>query len=178
MEPTLRYPFNVRSFFTNHEYKDIGGGIELWRGFFQSIRPSPGRMLINVDISTGMMYRSGPLLNLCLEFLGGPNKPLILSPKHGLTTRIRMQLQRFISGIRVFTRSGAGGKVRSRTARVVKQLSEYGASQIRFVAKEGGEMSIPDYFRRKHNLTLLYPDILCVEVRIVSGCYHLSVSCL
>lgn len=29
MEPTLKYPFNVRSFFTNKETKDIGAGLEL-----------------------------------------------------------------------------------------------------------------------------------------------------
>lgn len=30
-----KYPFNIRSFFTNQEKKEIGLGIELWRGYFQ-----------------------------------------------------------------------------------------------------------------------------------------------
>ena len=30
-----KYPFNIRSFFTDREKKDIGQGIELWRGYFQ-----------------------------------------------------------------------------------------------------------------------------------------------
>jgi hypothetical protein len=29
MQPSLSYPFNVRSFFTNRETKDIGAGLEL-----------------------------------------------------------------------------------------------------------------------------------------------------
>lgn len=165
MEPTLRYPFNVRSFFTDHEHKYIGGGIELWRGFFQSIRPSPGRMLINVDISTGMMYREGALIDLCLDFLGR-NDPQVLAPSRGLPERTRMQLQRFISGVRVFTRSGAGAQIRSRTARVVRKLTNHGANQLTFSLKEGGQMTVAQYFVRKYNFTLRFPEILCVEVRM------------
>jgi hypothetical protein len=50
----MKYPFNIRSFFTDQECKRIGGGLELWRGYFQSVRPAIGRILINIDISTGM----------------------------------------------------------------------------------------------------------------------------
>ncbi|CAE6444858.1 unnamed protein product, partial [Rhizoctonia solani] len=53
MDPILRYPFNARSFFTDKEVRPIGGGIELWRGYFQSVRPGLASMLINIDISTG-----------------------------------------------------------------------------------------------------------------------------
>ncbi|KAH9943477.1 argonaute-like protein [Epithele typhae] len=69
MEPSMKYPFNVRSFFTKQEMKNIGGGIHLWRGYFQSVRPAIGKMLINVDISTGAMYMPGPLISVALEFL-------------------------------------------------------------------------------------------------------------
>ena len=61
MEPSLHYPSNKNSFVPIQEPRPIGGGIELWRGHFQSVRPAIGRMLINVDISTGVMYRSGSL---------------------------------------------------------------------------------------------------------------------
>lgn len=166
MEPTLRYPFNVRSFFTRDEHRDIGGGIELWRGFFQSIRPSPGRMLINVDISTGMMYRSGPLLKLCLDFLGKTD-PNALAPTHGLPDRMRMQIQRFISGVRVYTTSGTAA-TKSRTARVVRKLTTHGAKQLQFTMKEGGQMTVNDYFLRKHNFQLRFPDVLCAEVGVGS----------
>ena len=62
--------FNAHSFFTNAEMTDVGGGIMLWCGYFQSILPAICRMLINVDISTAAMDREGPLLNVCLAFLG------------------------------------------------------------------------------------------------------------
>lgn len=37
LDSPRKYPFNIRSFFTPTEKKDIGLGIELWRGYFQCV---------------------------------------------------------------------------------------------------------------------------------------------
>lgn len=101
MEPTLKYPFNVRSFYTDRETKNIGSGLVLWRGYFQSLRPALGQTLINVDISSGMMYKPGPLISLILEYIGKPaGDPMVLAPSRGLPRHIALKIQRFISGIR------------------------------------------------------------------------------
>lgn len=36
---------------------DLGGGAQLWRGIFQSARPGPGYMTINVDVAHTAFYR-------------------------------------------------------------------------------------------------------------------------
>ncbi|KIJ14682.1 hypothetical protein PAXINDRAFT_61001, partial [Paxillus involutus ATCC 200175] len=100
-EPPMKYPFDVRSFFTDRETRDIGGGLVLWRGYFQLVRPAIGRLLANVDISTGTMYKPDPLLDLCLEFLGRPGQHNILSPRRDMPDWERIRLQRFIPGIRI-----------------------------------------------------------------------------
>jgi eukaryotic translation initiation factor 2C len=166
MEPTLKYPFNVRSFFTDRETKDIGSGLELWRGYFQSVRPGIGKMLVNVDISTGTMYKPGPLLGLCLDFLGrGMNNPNILAPKKGLPDRERIRLQRFISGVRVLTTHASETGPGNRTPRVIKKLSSAGASDLTFTMREGGTLTVAEYFRSaQNNRPLKFPDVLCVEV--------------
>ncbi|KIK66591.1 hypothetical protein GYMLUDRAFT_69767 [Collybiopsis luxurians FD-317 M1] len=163
MEPTLNYPFNVRSFFTDKEKKDIGSGLELWRGYFQSVRPASNRMLINIDISTGTMYKPGPLINLCLDFFGrlGPNSsPNMLAPSAGLPDRERLRLQRFISGIRVQTPSPDGRSI----TRIIKKLSSHGASAMSFKMKEGGQMTVANYFKNVLGRPLKYPDLLCIEI--------------
>ncbi|KAF5388155.1 hypothetical protein D9615_000461 [Tricholomella constricta] len=163
MEPTMKYPFNVRSFFTNRETKDIGSGLQLWRGYFQSVRPASGRMLINVDISTGTMYKAGPLLGLCLDFLNKAD-PNALAMSRGFPDRERLRLQRFISGIRVLTKhTGADGTIQQ-TPRVVKKLSSAGANALNFTMREGGSMSVADYFYKTQNQKLQFPDVVCVEV--------------
>ncbi|KAJ7590925.1 argonaute-like protein [Mycena floridula] len=162
MEPSMKYPFNVRSFFTSRETKDIGSGLELWRGYFQSVRPGIGRMLINVDISTGCMYKAGPLLKLCLEFIG-KSDPNALAPARGLPDRERLRLQRFISGIRILTTShGPNGDVQ--TPRVIKKLSSAGANKLTFTIREGGSMTVAQYFQKTTNKALQFPDVICVEV--------------
>ncbi|TFY78817.1 hypothetical protein EWM64_g5198 [Hericium alpestre] len=162
MEPNLNYPFNVRSFFTDREKKDIGSGIILWRGYFQSVRPAVGKMLINVDISTGAMYEPGSLLSLCLKHLGQTD-PRALAPKTGLPDRERMRVQRFVAGIKILTPNNKGGKSNA-TPRVVKRLSRDGARDLTFKLGDGPTMSVADFFRTQQNQTLKYPDVICAEL--------------
>jgi eukaryotic translation initiation factor 2C len=166
MGPNLRWPFNVRSFFTDRETRDIGGGIVLWRGYFQSVRPAIGRMLINVDISTGTMYMPGPLIDLALAVLGRPGNPNALAPRQGLPDRERIRLQRFITGIKITTAHGQrdrGGQ--TPRPRVVKRLSKEGARDLTFELGDGGQQTtVADYFRGVLTRPLRFPDVICVEV--------------
>ena len=162
MEPTANYPFNVRSFFTPQETRDIGNGIVLWRGYFQSVRPAVGKMLINIDISTGMMYKPGSLIDLCLDFFGRSGQsPTILSARTHLPERERQRLQRFITGVKITT-TLAGGQGRS--PRAVRKLSTAGARDLSFSLRENVTITVADYFQKTYNHPLKYPDVLCVEV--------------
>jgi eukaryotic translation initiation factor 2C len=161
MAPNLRYPFNVRSFFTDRETRDIGGGIVLWRGYFQSVRPAIGRMLINVDISTGAMYMPGPLIDLALAVLERPGNTNALAPRQGLPDRERVRLQRFITGIRITTSHGQ--RDRRPRPRVVRKLSKDGARDLTFDLN-GQQTTVADYFRGILNHPLRFPDVICVEV--------------
>ncbi|KAK7059891.1 hypothetical protein R3P38DRAFT_2759255 [Favolaschia claudopus] len=113
--PPERFPTKGRSFFTQEGSKAIGAGLVLWCGCFQSIRPAVGRMLINVDISTGVM----------------------------LDNRMRIKLSRFIAGIRVDTRDprrpDAPG---SRPPRVVRKRNQEGASEVTFMMRDGRSMAV------------------------------------
>jgi eukaryotic translation initiation factor 2C len=160
MEPTLNYPFNVRSFFTDRETKDIGSGIQLWRGYFQSVRPGIGQMLINIDISTATMYKSGRLLDVCLEFLR-KNNPSALT---NVPDREFMKLNKFISGVRIITKTPGETTARSPVARVVKRLTRNSARREEFTLREGGKSSVADYFHKTFNRPLQFPDIFCAEV--------------
>ncbi|KAG5642852.1 hypothetical protein DXG03_002029 [Asterophora parasitica] len=160
MHPNEHYPFNTRSFYTNRETKYIGGGIELWRGYFQSVRPGIGRMLINVDISTGMMYKAGPLIDLCLAFFNQTN-PQLLSPAQNMPDRERLRLQRFISGLRITTTHTAAGG-RPSPPRVIKKLSTAGADVTHFQLRDGTSRTVAQYFQSLSNRPLRFPGLLCV----------------
>ncbi|KAK2460730.1 hypothetical protein APHAL10511_007200 [Amanita phalloides] len=160
MEPIQKYPFNVRSFFTPEGKKAVGGGLELWRGYFQSLRPSMGRLIVNVDTSTGMMYRAGPLIELCLEFLGHPGRPELLSPAKGFPDRERLKLQKFINNLKVQISTGTSGPPKFG---VIRGISRFGADKITF-DHNGTRTNVAQYFRQKFNRPLRYPDMVCVEI--------------
>jgi len=159
MEPNQKYPFNVRSFFTPQGKRAVGGGLELWRGFFQSLRPSVGRLIVNVDTSTGMMYRAGTLIDLCLDFLGQQD-PLVLSPAKGFPDRERIRLSKFIKNVKVKIETKTSGPQRYRS---IQGMSRTGADQTMF-DHNGTQMSVAQYFKQQLNQPLRFPSLPCVEV--------------
>ena len=182
MDPTLRYPFNVRSFFTPRETSDIGGGIVLWRGYFQSVRPAIGRMLINVDISTAAMYKPGRLIDIALEVLELTSRgPLSLSrpsPERGLPERERIRLQRFLSSVRINVNIPGQPVTGRRPPRVVKRLTKVGANGLSFTMRNEETITVAAYFEKVYNHRLQFPDIVCIEVccpvDMVLDCPHSS----
>lgn len=59
----LLFPSNRTTFYLNdiaetgldpsHAPTDVGGGVELWRGFFSSVRTAYGGLIMNVDTTSG-----------------------------------------------------------------------------------------------------------------------------
>lgn len=168
MEQVSRYLFEGKSFFPPQETKDTGNGIFLWRGYFQSLRPGIGRMLVNVDVSYRMMYRPGRLIDLCLEFLGEQDQgPNALVPHMGLTELSRVRLRRFLQGIEVAVTAG-GSLWQARAPRPIRNISRQGAKDL-FTSYNGTTTTITDYYQTVYNLKLQFPDLLCVKVRLINA---------
>ncbi|KAH9910664.1 argonaute-like protein [Epithele typhae] len=164
MEPYSRYPFNTRSFFTNQGSVDIGSGMHLWRGYFQSVRPAIGRMLINVDISAAVMYAPGPMIQVALAALGRQGAhALVPAPAGALTDRDRVTLERFFRGVRVQITVPQGPQAR-RHPRVVQGLSRLGANAHTFTLATGQVISVAQHFQNAHNYTVQNPGVLCVQI--------------
>ncbi|KAG9100456.1 hypothetical protein FRC06_004126 [Ceratobasidium sp. 370] len=161
MEPIMRYPHNSRSFFTDKETWAIGGGIELWRGYFQSVRPGLRSMLMNIDISTGTMYAPGPMIDVCRAILGN-NSPNALVPGQGLPDRERLRLKNFLNNVRFnTTHKEKNGKV-STKPKVLKKISNVSAANYKFKLSDGTETNVAQYFRSM-GTTLQYPNYVCIE---------------
>ena len=161
MAPSLRYPCNARSFFTDQDTRAIGGGVVLWRGYFQSVRPAINKILINIDISTGAMYQPGDFITLALDFLNQSGRPNALSPRYGLPDRERLRLQHFVAGAKVTTPyrvHDPDGR------RLVKGITRESARDRRFEIGDGETMSVMEYFQNQLNIQLQFPDSICVEV--------------
>ena len=160
MTPSIRFPSNARSFFTNQETKTIAGGVVLWRGYFQSVRPAIDRVLININISTGAMYLPGNVISLCLDFLSKSGQPHALNAGR-IPDRVRVRLQNFLKGIKITTPYHTHNPNRQR---LVKRLTRESARDRRFEVGDGHTMSVLEYFHNQLNIRLQFPDMICVEV--------------
>ncbi|KAH9062680.1 argonaute-like protein [Lactarius vividus] len=165
MAANLRYSLNVRSFLTDRETRDVGGGIVLWRSYFQSVRPAIGRIVINIDISAGAMYMPGSLIDVALAILGRPGNPNALAPRQGLPDRERIRVQRFITpGLKITTTVDQRDPNQAPRSRGVKKLSKEGARDLTLELTSGQTTTVADYFRQKLNRPLRFPDVICVEL--------------
>ncbi|KIY71783.1 Piwi-domain-containing protein [Cylindrobasidium torrendii FP15055 ss-10] len=145
------------------ESRLIGQGLEVVRGFFQSIRPTPGRLMVNVDVSIGVMYRKGPLIGTCLDFLGlQQNSDVMRSPlvPNQRNVRERNSLSKFLSGVQVRARSANGG---FQTVSIYK-LTDRGANQLTFNDNNNQPVTVADYFRR-NNAPLKFPTMICIQTK-------------
>lgn len=135
--------------------------MELWRGIFQSIRPTFQKLVVNIDLATAVMYREGPLFNLCMEYF--PNIPNIgprsFAPANGFPENRRIMLQKFISGLSV-TVATSGDK-----RRVIRGLSREGANVYRFTGRDGVSMTVAQYYQ-SIGRPLQFPDVICAQVRV------------
>lgn len=90
-------------------------------------------MVVNLDVSTGAFYKAGPLIGLCMEFLGiGGTNPVPHLTARGLDPRKKNELLRFLRNVKVRTqKKQEGGKIRP-----IKDLSKQGADDHVFMKED------------------------------------------
>ncbi|KAI9153076.1 hypothetical protein LWI28_005547 [Acer negundo] len=76
--PSNRCTVVVRSFFSAglDNKTEIGFGVECWKGFYQSLRPTQMGMSLNMDVSATSFYESIPVIDFVAKFLnlGDPKR--------------------------------------------------------------------------------------------------------
>ncbi|KAG6909846.1 hypothetical protein DXG01_015119 [Tephrocybe rancida] len=136
--------FNAKSFFTPHQ-KHTSPKIhplELWRGHFQSVRPTPDRIIVNVDVTIGVILPAGNLEQICGEYLH-------LRSAHEFKAIHVPRLRLFLKGVKVeVTLPGHSGK-RPKTIKDV--VLDVGG--IKF-EKDGERISVADHFALAHRYTI------------------------
>jgi eukaryotic translation initiation factor 2C len=86
---------------------ELGCGLVARKGFYSSIRPTIGRMLVNFNVCTKAFYKTGPLVALISMFIG--------KPEGQVSPQSISRLKSFLLGLKVSDTYGANGKRRIRT---------------------------------------------------------------
>ncbi|CAI2165275.1 17043_t:CDS:2 [Funneliformis geosporum] len=147
-----------RLFYTNQISQACFSGLEIWQGYRQTIRPKPGSMMINIDVSAAHFYESGDLVLMVAKILDRKLDDL----RRGITDRDRLILEKALKGLKIHvTQRGDGSE---RTYKIIK-LTNTSASNTRFDF-DGSSIDIASYFQNTFNMSLQFPSLPCVVTRI------------
>ncbi|PBK59515.1 hypothetical protein ARMSODRAFT_1071478, partial [Armillaria solidipes] len=138
-----------RVFFSDVHKRVVEDGLEFWRGFFQSVRPSTTQLLINIDITTTTMYQSENVIDVSLTYMRSRQvRDLCFSTKDA---KFR-SLSAFLEGLEIRCRTP------DNYTKTVKELVVKGG---RYKFERGGHTTTTgrqEYFRSAHSIDLKFPD--------------------
>ncbi|KAG0012884.1 Eukaryotic translation initiation factor 2C, partial [Entomortierella chlamydospora] len=154
-QPAMLYSTVARSFFTPDGARPLSGGVEVWNGFYQSARPTMGKMMINLDVAATTYYQSGPLLELAIKILDRRNLDDI---RRGFG-RDQTRLERAIRGLQI--KVTHRGEVKRKFK--ISRLTPTPASSTMF-DKGNTEIDVATYFHQAYGRPLSYPNLPCVVV--------------
>ncbi|KAL6566896.1 argonaute 5 [Orobanche minor] len=143
-----------RSFFSPElgDAGELGNGLEYWKGFYQSLRPTQMGLSLNIDMSARAFYE--PILVsefVCKYFNRDMTRPL--------SDQDRLKVKRAFKGVRVEVRHQ--GHIRRHR---ISGLSTEPMQQLMFHLEESGEtISVVQYFRQKYNIALKYPFLPALQ---------------
>ncbi|MCO5609555.1 hypothetical protein L7F22_063784 [Adiantum nelumboides] len=151
-----------RCFFGSHfGEKSLGGGVQAYSGFYQSIRPAQNGLLsLNIDIAAAPFLEpiSLPdfLANAFRKDIRDLNQELARPDAYG--DQARVKAKKLLKGIRVETVHNRGAKRKYR----IQSLSNEPLRNLRF-DMDGESVSVIDYFSRTYNYKIALPGLPAVE---------------
>ncbi|RKO88986.1 Piwi domain-containing protein [Blyttiomyces helicus] len=154
--PAMCFTAVGANFYTPRDTAPLSGGLEVWRGYHQSIRVMmAGHLGVNVDVAA-TVFRKGEisLVELACEILGCRNPADIIR-----VPRYRERIATEIKDARVVTtHRGDAQKQRFRVGKV----SQQNAQQYTFSNADGVETNIAAYFEQQYGVRLQFPFLPCV----------------
>jgi eukaryotic translation initiation factor 2C len=175
LEVIMRHPMcmnNVvvgRSIFNGKNVEPISGAVDIWKGFFLSLRPGLGRLLLNADISATTFIAPGDVILIVRDFLGIPKSEIL----NTLNPRERGPLEYFLRSCRV----EATHRGENRRRYKVLGLSSQGANATFFEDQDGKKMSVADYFKDTYKIQLEFPKLPCLVVGSSQKAVFLPMEC-
>ncbi|CAG8434509.1 675_t:CDS:2, partial [Scutellospora calospora] len=158
--PSMKNTTVGRSFFTKHGTTALSGGVEVWQGYYQSARPTKGKMLINVDLSATAFYEAGPLVTIVVKILG---RRSVDDLHRGISDRDRIKLEKALKNLKI--RVIHRGKEKSKRRFKIIKVTPTPANQTRFDMGDGQTVDVANYFAKTYNYRLTYSHLPCIVVK-------------
>ncbi|KAI4300386.1 hypothetical protein L6164_033771 [Bauhinia variegata] len=139
-----------RSFFSPllGDKHEIGNGVESWKGFYQSLRPTQMGMSLNIDVSATCFYEPIPVIEFVKKFLNLGD--LSRAASRPLSDRDRLKLKKVLRGVKVQVTHGELKRYK------ITGITVAPTSQLTFSGDNKRMQSVARYFHEKYNINLRY----------------------
>ncbi|KAF7806343.1 protein argonaute PNH1-like [Senna tora] len=135
--------------------QQLGGGLESWRGFYQSIRPTQMGLSLNIDMSSMAFIEPLPVIDFVAQILG---KDVHSKP---MSDADRVKIKKALRGVKVEVTHR--GNVRRKYR--ISGLTSQPTRELIFPLDEQMNMkSVVDYFREMYGYTIKYSHLPCLQV--------------
>ncbi|KAK5834483.1 hypothetical protein PVK06_018362 [Gossypium arboreum] len=135
--------------------KDLDQGLQAWRGFYQSTRPTQRGLSLNIDVSSTAFIQPLPVIEFVTKLLNRN-----VSSGH-LYDADRVKIKKALLGVKVQVTHR--GNIRRKYR--ISGLTSQATGQLTFPVDEGGtEKSVVDYFSETYGITIQRTQWPCLQV--------------
>ncbi|KAE9588291.1 putative post-transcriptional gene silencing PAZ-Argonaute family [Lupinus albus] len=155
--PTTRYCPVGRSFYSPDlgRRQSLGEGLESWRGFYQSIRPTQMGLSLNIDMSSTAFIEPLPVIDFVTQLL---NRDAIQRP---LSDSDRVKIKKALRGIKVEVTHR--GNIRRKYR--ISGLTSQATRELTFPVDERGTLkSVVEYFFETYGFIIKHTQWPCLQV--------------
>ncbi|EYU40234.1 hypothetical protein ABFS82_04G135000 [Erythranthe guttata] len=131
----------------------LGDGLDYWKGFYQSLRPTQMGLSLNIDMSARAFIEPIYVSEFVFKYLNlrDRNRPL--------SDQDRIKVKRALKGV----------KVESIYLKYTKRFNITGVStepteSLMFtIDASGAQISVSEFFRQQHSIVLMYPRLPAIQ---------------
>ncbi|CAN6481470.1 unnamed protein product [Victoria cruziana] len=155
--PTNRYSPVGRSFYSPDlgRRQPLGEGLESWRGFYQSIRPTQMGLSLNIDMSSTAFIEPLPVIDFVTQLL---NRDVLSRP---LSDADRVKIKKALRGVKVEVTHRGNMRRKYRISGLTSQPTR----ELTFpVDDRGTTKSVVQYFQETYGFTIQHTNWPCLQV--------------
>ncbi|XP_059453040.1 protein argonaute 1 [Corylus avellana] len=155
--PTTRYSPVGRSFYSPDlgRRQSLGEGLESWRGFYQSIRPTQMGLSLNIDMSSTAFIEPLPVIEFVTQLL---NRDVTSRP---LSDSDRIKIKKALRGVKVEVTHRGNMRRKYRISGLTSQATR----ELTFPVDERGTLkSVVEYFYETYGFVIQHTQWPCLQV--------------
>eukprot|EP00268_Persea_americana_P054738 TRINITY_DN629_c0_g1_i7.p1 TRINITY_DN629_c0_g1~~TRINITY_DN629_c0_g1_i7.p1 ORF type:complete len:1085 (-),score=182.17 TRINITY_DN629_c0_g1_i7:1254-4508(-) len=155
--PTTRYTPVGRSFYSPDlgRRQPLGEGLESWRGFYQSIRPTQMGLSLNIDMSSTAFIEPLPVIDFVTQLL---TRDVSSRP---LSDADRVKIKKALRGVKVEVTHRGNMRRKYRISGLTSQATR----ELTFPIDDRGTMkSVVQYFQETYGFVIKHTTWPCLQV--------------